>query len=167
MVQAVWFDAGAERAGRLLLVIHHLAVDGVSWRILVPDLAAAWRAARRAAGRAAAAGHVVPALGGAACRAGQDAAVVPELPFWRGMLREPSLRLCGRAARSGSATCTALRASALTLPAAVTEPLLTRVPAAFHGGIKDVLLTGLALAVADWSGGGRAQPSASDGSTRC
>ena len=33
-----------EQAGRLLLTIHHLAVDGVSWRILVPDLATAWRA---------------------------------------------------------------------------------------------------------------------------
>ena len=32
----------------------------------------------------------------------------------------------------------------------VTAALLTRVPAAFHGGINDVLLTGLALAVADW-----------------
>ena len=42
MVQAVWLDAGEASAGRLLLVIHHLAVDGVSWRILVPDLAAAW-----------------------------------------------------------------------------------------------------------------------------
>ena len=44
LLEAVWFDAGAERAGRLLLVIHHVAVDGVSWRVLVPDLAAAWRA---------------------------------------------------------------------------------------------------------------------------
>ena len=47
MVQAVWFDAGAQRTGRLLLTIHHLAVDGVSWRILVPDLAAAWAAIAR------------------------------------------------------------------------------------------------------------------------
>ena len=38
----------------------------------------------------------------------------------------------------------------LTLPAEVTAALLTRVPAAFHAGINDVLLTGLALAVADW-----------------
>ena len=38
----------------------------------------------------------------------------------------------------------------LTLPSALTAALLTRVPAAFHGGINDVLLTGLALAVADW-----------------
>ena len=44
MVQAVWFDIGAQQSGRLLLVIHHFAVDGVSWRILVPDLAAAWEA---------------------------------------------------------------------------------------------------------------------------
>ena len=35
MLQAVWFDAGARELGRLLLVVHHLAVDGVScasWR---------------------------------------------------------------------------------------------------------------------------------------
>src|SRR5690606_25109727 len=42
MVRAVWFDAG-DRPGRLLLLAHHLVVDGVSWRILLPDLAAAWR----------------------------------------------------------------------------------------------------------------------------
>ena len=45
MLQAVWFSGGKE--GQLLLVIHHLAVDGVSWRILVPDLAAAVTAAAR------------------------------------------------------------------------------------------------------------------------
>src|SRR5499425_1360040 len=53
LVQAVWFDAGGQRSGRLLLTIHHLAVDEVSWRILVPELAAAWEAI---------AGGSVPAL---------------------------------------------------------------------------------------------------------
>ena len=38
----------------------------------------------------------------------------------------------------------------LRLPAAVTEALLTRVPARLHGGIQEVLLTALAVAVADW-----------------
>ncbi|GLZ29127.1 hypothetical protein Lesp02_13170 [Lentzea sp. NBRC 105346] len=37
MVQAVLVEPG-----RLLLVLHHLVVDGVSWRILLPDLQAAW-----------------------------------------------------------------------------------------------------------------------------
>ena len=32
------FDLGADRPHRLLVVIHHLAVDGVSWRILLEDL---------------------------------------------------------------------------------------------------------------------------------
>ncbi|MYU18708.1 hypothetical protein GTZ78_50500, partial [Streptomyces sp. SID8361] len=34
MVRAVWLDNGADTPGRLLLVAHHLVVDGVSWRIL-------------------------------------------------------------------------------------------------------------------------------------
>ncbi|HVV14352.1 non-ribosomal peptide synthetase [Amycolatopsis sp.] len=38
MIRAVCFD------GRLLLVLHHLVVDGVSWRVLAEDLAEAWTA---------------------------------------------------------------------------------------------------------------------------
>ena len=57
----------ARAAGRLLLAIHHLAVDGVSWRILLPDLQAAWAAIRRGSQPALPdARHLVPALGGAA-----------------------------------------------------------------------------------------------------
>ncbi|HEX2316109.1 MAG TPA: amino acid adenylation domain-containing protein [Thermomonospora sp.] len=48
MLQAVWFDRG-DRPGRLLLVAHHLLVDGVSWRILFGDLRTAHDAV--AAGR--------------------------------------------------------------------------------------------------------------------
>ena len=63
-----------------------------------------------------------------------------------------SLRCCWRRSRLDPARDTLGTAGhlTLTLPAAVTQALLTRVPAAFHGGINDVLLTGLALAVADW-----------------
>ncbi|MBC3840985.1 hypothetical protein GXW82_14000 [Streptacidiphilus sp. 4-A2] len=41
LLQAVHLDRGPRRPGLLLLVAHHLAVDAVSWRILLPDLAAA------------------------------------------------------------------------------------------------------------------------------
>jgi non-ribosomal peptide synthase protein (TIGR01720 family) len=66
------------------------------------------------------------------------------------MQREPSLLISAERldpARDRLGTAGHLT---LTLPSAVTDALLTRVPAAFHGGIDDVLLTGLALAVADW-----------------
>ena len=50
MISAVWLDpvsSNGDRAeaGRLLLVLHHLAVDGVSWRMLVPGLVTAYASA--------------------------------------------------------------------------------------------------------------------------
>ncbi|MFW0794703.1 amino acid adenylation domain-containing protein [Gordonia sp. CPCC 205515] len=39
MMTAIWIDHG-EEPGRLLLQVHHLVVDGVSWRALVPELLA-------------------------------------------------------------------------------------------------------------------------------
>ena len=46
LMRAAWFRAGGENPNQLLLAIHHLAVDGVSWRILLDDLAAALAALR-------------------------------------------------------------------------------------------------------------------------
>ena len=46
VLQAVWFDRGPGERGRLLLVAHHLVVDGVSWRILTDDLRDGATAAR-------------------------------------------------------------------------------------------------------------------------
>src|SRR5581483_7667776 len=94
VLQAVWFDGSAAGAGGgLLLVIHHLAVDGVSWRILQSDLAAGWAAA--AAGRT-----IELPRGGTPFRQWSErllaqadgAAVLAELPYWRGVLADPGLR---------------------------------------------------------------------------
>ena len=151
MLQAVWFDAGAERAGRLLLTIHHLAVDGVSWRILVPDLGAAWQAISR--GQTVA----LPARGTSFRRWAErlwsharDESVGGELSFWSAMAGKPSLLLVEGRLDPSRDTLGSAGHLTLTLPGAVTQALLTQVPAAFHGGINDVLLTGLTLAVADW-----------------
>src|SRR4029077_5777305 len=150
-VAAVWFDAGAQAPGRLLLTIHHLAVDGVSWRILVPELAAAWEAI--AQGKVPALAARATSFRGWAQRLASHARAggrVEELAFWSGMLGAPSLALVENAldpTRDINGTAGRLT---LTLPAALTGALLTRVPAAFHGGINDVLLTGLVVAIADW-----------------
>ena len=132
-------------------VIHHLAVDGVSWRILVPDLAVAWRAISTGQSvalppRGTSFRHWAERLAAHA----RDASVTEELSFWSRMHSLPSLLLVEDkldAVRDARGTAGHLT---LTLPSAVTEALLTRVPAVFHGRIDDVLLTGLTLAVADW-----------------
>ena len=151
MVQSVWFDAGAAHSGLLLLSIHHLAIDGVSWRILVPDLAAAWKAI--ASGRM----PTLPVRGTSfrewarrLSANAQDPVRVGELSLWSGMLREPSLSLVDGALNRRRDTAGTAGHLTLTLPASITDTLLTKVPAAFHCGINDVLLTGLVVAVADW-----------------
>ncbi|HSN99708.1 MAG TPA: amino acid adenylation domain-containing protein, partial [Candidatus Nanopelagicales bacterium] len=38
LMRVAFFDLGEELGGRLLLIVHHLVVDGVSWRILLQDM---------------------------------------------------------------------------------------------------------------------------------
>ncbi|MEU9871316.1 amino acid adenylation domain-containing protein [Actinomadura sp. NPDC048021] len=145
MARLVWFDAGPAASGRLLLTVHHLAVDGVSWRILLPDLVTAWAGGgldpvptsfRRWAQRLAA--------------EASDPARTAELPLWEDVLATPDPVLGARPLDPAADTFGTARHLTLDLPADVTGPLLTDVPAAFHGRANDVLLTGLALAVAEW-----------------
>ncbi len=153
MVRAVWFDAGADRAGRLLLVVHHLAVDGVSWRILVPDLKAAWEAV--AAGHSPQLPPVATSFRSWSMTLGRQARTpsrVAEAELWRRIADAPRAPLGRRPLDPDRDTAATTRSLRLTLPPETTGPLLTSVPAAFTAGAQDVLLTGLALAVADRQG---------------
>ncbi|MCD9877249.1 amino acid adenylation domain-containing protein [Streptomyces sp. NR30] len=146
-----WFDAGPTEHGRLLWVIHHLAVDGVSWRILVSDLAAAC---------AAAATGVTPSLSvtGTPFRTwatqlqqlAMDPKRVANLPTWTAALEADDQSLGPVALDPARDTESTLRSVTLSLPEAQTAALLTTVPSAFHATVQDALLAGLALAVADW-----------------
>src|SRR5439155_23674269 len=40
--RVVYFDRGQDDSGRLLILVHHLAVDGVSWRPLLEDIETAY-----------------------------------------------------------------------------------------------------------------------------
>ncbi|MEV4258876.1 condensation domain-containing protein, partial [Spirillospora sp. NPDC049652] len=144
MLQAVWFDAGPERPGRILLAVHHLAVDGVSWRILLPDLAAAYSGTELEA---------VPTSFRRWSRVLADQAADParvaELPLWERMLDGPAPLLDSAPPRPPDGRGGAPVHAKLTLPTDVTEALLTRVPAAFHAGIEDVLLSGLVAALGE------------------
>ncbi|MFE7856058.1 amino acid adenylation domain-containing protein [Streptomyces sp. NPDC057403] len=146
-----WFDAGPTERGRLLWAIHHLAVDGVSWRILVSDLAAAC---------AAAATGVTPSLtrSGTSFRTWaaqlQQLAVDPKctanLATWTAALEAGDQSLGPVALDPARDTESTLRSITLSLPEAQTAALLTTVPSAFHATVQDGLLAALALAVADW-----------------
>jgi non-ribosomal peptide synthase protein (TIGR01720 family) len=151
VVQAVWFDAGTGVPGRLLLMLHHLAVDGVSWRILVPDLVAAWTAVSAGTPvRLERAGTSLRQWARHLVTAAHAPERVAELELWAQILGTAEPRLGERALDPARDLGAAVRSLTLTLPAATTHPLLTSVPGQFHAKVSDVLLSGLAVAVGTW-----------------
>ncbi|MFE5598186.1 condensation domain-containing protein [Streptomyces coelicoflavus] len=151
MLQAVWCDAGADEAGHLVLVAHHLAVDGVSWRILLPDLAQAYAA--HANGRQPTPEPVGTSLRQWALRL-QELALSPrradELELWSAVLTGADPLLGRRALDPARDVHARRRTISLTLPKTWTTEVLTGVTKTFHAQVNDVLLTAMALAVQDW-----------------
>ncbi|MFR9755700.1 amino acid adenylation domain-containing protein [Streptomyces sp. TR06-5] len=151
LVRAVWFDAGEDRPGLLLLAVHHLVVDGVSWRILLPDIASAY--AQAAEGREPELQPVGTSLRTWARRLADEARSprrLEELPLWRRVLGGPDPQLAERALDPERDVFGSAQTLSLTLPPETAGPLLTDVPSALDAGIKDVLLTAFAVAVASW-----------------
>ncbi|MFF7202190.1 amino acid adenylation domain-containing protein [Streptomyces sp. NPDC008141] len=151
VAQFVWFDAGPTRPGRLLVALHHLVVDGVSWRILMPDLAAAWQQVRSGdTPQLPAVGTSVRRWAHALAEEAAAPARVAELALWRSIVEGPDPVLGVRHLDPALDVVATVHTTHLELPVPVTEALLTAVPAAFRGGVNDGLLAGLALALARW-----------------
>ncbi|MCD9875950.1 non-ribosomal peptide synthetase [Streptomyces guryensis] len=146
LLRAVWCETGGPgRPGRLLLTVHHLAVDGVSWRILCSDLAAAWRA-EELPERGTSFRHWARLLE----REARTAARTAELDVWRHVLQEPGPLLGARRPDPRRDVVGEMRHLTRQLPAETTDELLTTVPAAFHAGPDDVLMAALAAAFVHW-----------------
>ncbi|WP_367129334.1 amino acid adenylation domain-containing protein [Saccharothrix sp. HUAS TT1] len=149
--RAVWLDGGPTAPHRLLLVVHHLAVDGVSWRILMSDLAAAW--AEVGAGRAPALEPVATSFRTWARRLVERAHApdaVHQLNTWTGVLDRAETSLGRRPLDPRVDVEGSSRTIAQELPPDLVEPLLTTVAGAFHAGVDDLMLAALAVAVAEW-----------------
>ncbi|MDZ7752623.1 MAG: amino acid adenylation domain-containing protein [Gammaproteobacteria bacterium] len=139
-------DAGPEQKARLLLVAHHIAVDGVSWRVLLEDLASAC-GARIAGAAIALPPRTTPFATWAQALAATAHERRRELPLWLDMCA-PVEPLLSAALDPALDTAGSARWIHSSLPTWTTAALLTRVPAVFDCGINDILLTALARAIA-------------------
>jgi non-ribosomal peptide synthase protein (TIGR01720 family) len=155
LLRAIYFDLGADRPARLLLAIHHLVVDGVSWRILVEDLTTVCRQLRHGAAPRLPektssfkqwAEHLAEHV--------RSPAVEPEIGSWLAMAAPLGSALpldfppAGRAAAGTEADLAVVR---VALDEAETRALLTEVPPAYGTEINDALLTALLRALAPWT----------------
>ncbi|MGV0160184.1 amino acid adenylation domain-containing protein [Mycobacterium colombiense] len=145
LVSAVWASATSQ----LALVIHHLAVDGVSWRTLIEDLNIAWAQLHNAQPVA------LPVPGTSFARwsslladYAQSPAVTAQADAWRQVAATPAV-LPAVQAEDTYATAGQLTAS---LDVHTTRLLLGEVPAAFHAGVQDILLIAFGLAFTEFLG---------------
>ncbi|MFG6206639.1 non-ribosomal peptide synthetase [Pseudomonas retamae] len=146
----------ADGTQRLLLIVHHLVVDGVSWRILFEDLQNAYR--QISAGQAV----LLPAKTSAVkhwATALQDYAASPALQaepgFWQQQLHGASAALPYDRPDGGQRHDQALTIRS-KLDRALTRQLLQDAPQAYRTQVNDLLLTALARVLVRWTGADRA-----------
>jgi amino acid adenylation domain-containing protein/non-ribosomal peptide synthase protein (TIGR01720 family) len=146
MLSALWVTDTSQ----LALIIHHLAVDGVSWRVLLEDLNIAW--AQHHNGQPV----VLPASGTSFARwasllgeHAHTAAVVEQAATWRQVAAVPAVLPAVQPELDTYASAGHLSVS---LDTETTRMLLGEVPAAFHAGIHEVLLIAFGLAWAEFLG---------------
>jgi non-ribosomal peptide synthase protein (TIGR01720 family) len=149
LMRAAVFRLGAGEGDRLLWIVHHLAVDAVSWRILLEDLESAYRQAEE----------------------GREPRLAPEttsFPSWArrlaGHRRDPRLErarevwsaLAGRIPPGPSLAAGGREGEAervvVSLEEAETRSLLRRAQGSEGIRIDDLLLTALLAAWREWTG---------------
>ncbi|MFF3724644.1 amino acid adenylation domain-containing protein [Streptomyces erythrochromogenes] len=151
LVKGVFFRFADGSAPRLFLAVHHLVMDGVSWRIVLEDLERVY--GELVAGRPVVPGARTSSFGRWSERlAGHvdSGALDHELPYWRAATEavRPLPVDTPDAVNTFGATAT----TTAVLDRAETEALLQQVPAAYRTRINDVLLTALGRTLTDWTG---------------
>jgi amino acid adenylation domain-containing protein/non-ribosomal peptide synthase protein (TIGR01720 family) len=154
LMRVALFNFGIDKPARLLLVIHHLAVDGVSWRILLEDLSTAYHQLSR--GEAIQLQPKTTSFKDWAYRLreyGQSETLAADLDYWLAQARSKvaPLPVDYPSGKEANIVASAAHVS-VSLSVEQTRALLQEVPSAYNTQINDVLLTALGQTFAKWTG---------------
>jgi amino acid adenylation domain-containing protein/non-ribosomal peptide synthase protein (TIGR01720 family) len=151
LIQVAYFDFGQE-PGRLLIIIHHLAIDGVSWRILIEDFQAAYQ--QILAGqetqlppKTTSFKHWAEKL----IEYSRSEAHLKEMDYWISVSRKP-IYLLPVNDPTGENTEQSVDSLSVSLNENETKALLQDVPAVYNTQINDILLTALVKGFSRWTG---------------
>jgi amino acid adenylation domain-containing protein/non-ribosomal peptide synthase protein (TIGR01720 family) len=148
LLRVLYFPSLPPGPGRLLVVVHHLAIDAVSWRILLEDLETVSRQLqRRAAPRLQPKTTSFQAWATRLHQLAHAPETESELAYWQETLSRGRERLrrdhpAGRNRRESA------RSLRVFLDAEEAQALLRTLPARYHTQINEPLITALALAFA-------------------
>jgi amino acid adenylation domain-containing protein/non-ribosomal peptide synthase protein (TIGR01720 family) len=151
LIRMAYFSLGAGKASRFLIVVHHLAIDGVSWRILMEDFWTAYVQIYR--------GEPVrlpPKT--TSFRAWAEQLVeraqslgLKDRSYWE-LTADPAAARLRRDFEPGGNLVASLRNVKTSLTSDETRALIQEVPRAYRTQINDVLLTALVQTFTEWTG---------------
>ena len=148
MLSALWVPD----TGQLALMIHHLAVDGVSWRILLEDFNIAWM--QHHSGQPIdlpAGGTSFQRWASLLDEYARRTEIVEQAEAWRQVEEIP---VALPPVNPAVDTYVSAKELSVSLSVETTRSLLGEVPAAFHAGVQDILLIAFGLAVAEFLASG-------------
>ena len=154
IMQVVRFNLGQDRSARLLIIIHHLAVDGVSWRILLSDLATIYQQLTeqqpiKLSAKTTAFIDWAQKLNNYA----QSEILLKELDYWLNQPWSKATPLPNDYGHSQPENTVGSAASVSgEFSVEETTALLGSVNQAYNTQINDILLSGLVLSLAQWTG---------------
>jgi amino acid adenylation domain-containing protein/non-ribosomal peptide synthase protein (TIGR01720 family) len=138
---------------RLLIVAHHLIVDGVSWRILLDDLQRAYEQVCRGERIDLGATPTSFARWARTLHAHAGTADAESgAAYWSELLERAAQLKAAASMGIGRGPYSATERVDVRLTEAETQTLLTRLPAVYGTQITEVLLAAFALALRDWDG---------------
>jgi amino acid adenylation domain-containing protein/non-ribosomal peptide synthase protein (TIGR01720 family) len=154
LIRVVLFNFGISSPSRLLIVIHHLAVDGVSWRILLEDLFTVYQQLKR--GEAIQLPPKTTSFKNWALRLSNYAqleSLTSQLDYWlvQSWFKVNPLQIDYPSGKADNTVASAANVSVF-LSEEQTRALLQEVPKAYNTQINDVLLTALVQSFARWTG---------------
>jgi len=154
LMRVAYFDLGEDKLARLLIIIHHLVVDGVSWRILLEDLQTAYQQLSQGEeiqlpAKTTAFKQWAEKLSEYAYSPGLQS----ELEYWQNQTQKQIIYLpTDFPDRQDANTVASVGTVSVSLSSAETQALLQEVPKAYQTQVNDVLLTALVQACAQWTG---------------
>lgn len=151
LLRVVLYETGADQ--RLLIVAHHMVVDGVSWRILVEDMARGLEQVER--GEAISFGSKTTSYRRWAERLAeyaQSEEAASERQYWIEVEQKWGGGKIPVDYPEGQNTIESARTISASLDAEETRVLLQEVPEAYRTQINDVLMTAVVEAIGKWSG---------------
>ncbi|MBD3557943.1 amino acid adenylation domain-containing protein [Planktothrix sp. FACHB-1355] len=151
MIRFAWFDLGPQKPSCLLIAIHHLVVDGISWRVLLEDLhAACTQISHGEAIQLRLKTTSFKQWSERLTEYAQSPSLREELAYWSAESRREVLPL-PLDYRLGENTVASAYTVSVALSVTETQALLQEVPQVYRTQIDDVLLTAVVQALVQWS----------------